>query len=125
MFPKIKFKVTSDYDSVDVSWTDGPTSVSTVGNASVFIPKDYGFLDATDTRQFSILLENPPGPEITHTIVPNSLSWQAYLTYDGMGYVKDDEQIDADAILESIRRGTEESNNERAKNGWKPIEIVG
>ena len=106
-------------------WTDGPTTVSTVGNATVFLPKDYGFLDADETRKFSILLENPPGTDITHTIVPNTLSWQAYLTYDGMGYVKDDEIIDADAILDSIRRGTEDSNKERIKNGWEPMEIVG
>lgn len=106
-------------------WTDGPKTVSTVGNGSVFIPKDYGFLDAAETRKFSILLENPPGPETIHAIVPNSLSWQAYLTYDGMGYVKDDEQIDSDAILDSIRRGTEVSNKERTKNGWEPVEVVG
>jgi len=106
-------------------WTDGPTTVSTVGNATIFLPKDFGFLDADETRKFSILLENPPGQEITHAIVPNNFSWQAYLTYDGLGYVKDDEEIDADAILDSIKTGTEAANKERLKNGWKPLEIVG
>src|SRR5437867_10995686 len=42
------------------------------------------------------------------------------------GYVKDDDRkLDADAMLGSIRTGTEKANSIRAKRGWSPIEILG
>ena len=47
--------------------------------------------------------------------------------FDDIGYVKDDEKsaLDADAILASIRDGTEDVNKERAKRGWPAIKVVG
>jgi len=41
------------------------------------------------------------------------------------GYVKDDEKIDPDPLLESIRKGTEASNEQRKSRGWSTLTIVG
>ena len=47
--------------------------------------------------------------------------------FNAVGYVKDDEkdELDAKAILESIRTGTEHSNEERRKRGWATMDILG
>jgi len=47
--------------------------------------------------------------------------------FDSVGYVKDDEKdaLDSKAILDSIKTGTEHSNEERRKRGWATMEILG
>jgi uncharacterized membrane-anchored protein len=54
-------------------------------------------------------------------------TWFVVFEWDPVGYVKDDEKdsIDADAILERIREGTEKSNEERQKNGGSALHVVG
>jgi uncharacterized membrane-anchored protein len=47
--------------------------------------------------------------------------------FNDLGYVRDDEKdkLDASAILKSIQEGTTYANEERAKMGSAPIEVVG
>ena len=53
--------------------------------------------------------------------------WWVILEFEEIGYVKDDEKsdLDAQALLESYRRGTEEMNRSREERGSPPIRIVG
>lgn len=106
-------------------WQNGPTTATTVGDATIFIPPKYGFLDGSETRKFDTLLQNIPDDQVTNTIVPDSFIWQAYLSFSEVGYVKDDEHIDADALLQSIKEGTEAANVERKNNGWPPLHVTG
>jgi len=54
-------------------------------------------------------------------------SWFVVFSFKNIGYVKDDEKdkLDADAILASIREGTQASNEERQKRGWSTLEVTG
>ena len=54
-------------------------------------------------------------------------SWFAIFEFDESGYVKDDEKdkLDADAMLQSIQKGTEESNKIRETKGWPPFHVTG
>jgi uncharacterized membrane-anchored protein len=47
--------------------------------------------------------------------------------FDDVGYVKDDEKdsLDATALLDSIKKGTEAGNQERVKRGWPMMTILG
>ena len=47
--------------------------------------------------------------------------------FDDVGYIKDDDKdsLDADAMLASIRKGTEIGNKEREKRGWPTMTILG
>ena len=53
--------------------------------------------------------------------------WFVIFEFNSLGYVKDDEKdkLDAKAILESIKTGTEQSNEERRKRGWATMDILG
>jgi uncharacterized membrane-anchored protein len=51
--------------------------------------------------------------------------WFVVVDYDGEGYVKEDEEIDADDLLETIRDGLKRQNEERAEKGFQPLEIQG
>src|SRR5690606_3614639 len=56
---------------------------------------------------------------------PTDLGWVAFFSFNEVGYVKDDEKLDPDDILSSIREGTKASNAEREERGWDTMEILG
>jgi uncharacterized membrane-anchored protein len=107
-----------------LNWVVGPTTVSVAGNSTLKVPEGYVFLDAANTAKFEELNENlPSGKEVM--IAPRSLQWSAYLVFDDAGYVKDDEKIDAPAILRSLQEDTERANEERRRRGWRTIHVTG
>ena len=92
--------------------------------AQFAIPAGYGFLNPGDSKKLMELMRNPShGQE--YLIAPEGMSWFAVLEFEETGYVKDDEKIDPDALLESVRKGTEAGNVERKARGWAPLTIVG
>lgn len=107
-----------------LNWVEGPKTVDVVGNAQLVVPEGYLFLDQRETDKFLELNQNmSTGKEVM--IAPKSLEWSAYISFAGEGYVKDDEKIDAAALLKALKEGTEEENAERRKRGWAPIHVAG
>jgi uncharacterized membrane-anchored protein len=106
-------------------WVAGPKDLAALGSATFSVPEHYVFLDNADTKTFMVLNQNPPDPEDEQLFAPDDLHWFALIDFSADGYVKDDDKIDADAILSTIKAGTEEANVERRKNGWGELQIVG
>ena len=105
-------------------WVAGPTTVAVAGNSTLTVPEGYVFLDAANTSKFEELNENvPSGKEVM--VAPKTLQWTAYLLFDDSGYVKDDEKIDAPALLKVLQDGTERENEERRRRGWRAIHVTG
>jgi len=104
-------------------WQKGPVTVQLGSHASLKVPEGYAFLDASGTKAFNELAHNPPSDKDQYTLACQG--WVAYFSYEDVGYVKDDEKIDADAILENIRNGTAEANKERRARGWDEMSILG
>jgi len=75
------------------------------------------------------LNQNPPSGSEVGLIVPKSEQedWFVLFEFDNVGYVKDDEKgsLNASAILQNLQKGTESSNEERRRRGWKPFHING
>jgi len=57
-------------------------------------------------------------------IAPRNLQWMAYLEFSNEGYVKDNDKIDAAALLKTLKQNTEKSNAERERRGWSALHIV-
>lgn len=113
-----------------VQWITGPNTVDMGdGLAQIEVPKGHLFADAGDTRELMRLNGNPPTDQEIGLITPESEDedWFLVFEYAPVGYVKDDEkdEIDADAILDSIREGTEASNDERKEMGAEALHIKG
>jgi len=105
-------------------WVPGPATETVAGNSTLVVPAGYVYLDASDTARFEELNENvPSGKEVM--IAPRNLSWTAYLLFDAAGYVKDDEKIDAPALLKALQEGTERENEERRRRGWRLLHVAG
>jgi uncharacterized membrane-anchored protein len=113
-----------------IKWTAGPTTAELGDNlARIDIPEGYVFAGGDETRKFMEMTGNPPSGDEIGVIMPEDegKSWFLLFEYDEVGFVKDDEKdkIDADAILESVREGTEASNEERKKLGGGEIHVTG
>jgi uncharacterized membrane-anchored protein len=107
-----------------LDWQIGPAKVAAGNNATLDLPEGYVFLDAPNTDKFMEITQNTSDGR-SYTFAPNDLRWFALLQFEETGYVKDDEQIDADALLESVRTGTERGNKERRARGWPEMHVTG
>jgi len=115
----------AEHDPVDdLAWVIGPGSAKVGSNATMQIPEGYRFLGARETAKLMEMMQNPSS-DSEYTFAPHDLSWFALIDFDDMGYVKDDEKIDADALLKSMTEGTEAANEDRRSRGWPEMHIVG
>ena len=103
-----------------LAWQRAPGEGTIGAKAKIRIPEGYSFLDERNTRRFLELMGNPPRDN--HTLIaPSNLDWFAVFSFDPVGYVKDDEKIDAAALLDSLKKGDEPGNEERKRLGMAPI----
>jgi uncharacterized membrane-anchored protein len=114
---------------VQLPWARG-TGLASIGElAEIDLGGDYVYLDGEGTKQLMDLTQNPiSGLELaTISPVSDSETWFLIFEFDEVGYVPDDEKdsLDADAMLASIREGTEAANEERRERGWSPLTVVG
>jgi uncharacterized membrane-anchored protein len=114
------------YESI--SWQTGPC-VSKIGsNAQINVPAGFRFTGAQGAQVWNELTQNPPDPSLLGVLMPaESADWFLVFQFDESGYVKDDDKdkLDENAILTSIKDGTEASNEERLERGWPTISITG
>lgn len=103
-----------------LAWQRGPGEGKIAAKAKIRIPDGYAFLDEGNTRRFLELMGNPPRDGHT-MIAPSNLDWFAVFSFDPVGYVKDDETIDAEALLESLKKSDAPGNEERKRLGMAPI----
>lgn len=109
----------------DLPWVVGPTKGQIGANASIQVPEGYAFLGPDGAKEFNRITENPESGVDEYILAKQDLSWIAFFSFDLVGYVKDDEKLDADALLSSVTEGTEAANEERKENGWDPIHVTG
>lgn len=107
-----------------LDWVEGPKNVRITGRAMLSLPAGYVYLNANDTATFMELLENIPGDD-EYLIAPDDFSWFAVFSYEDVGNVKDDEEIDASAVMDSLKTGNRLANREREKRGWGTLNILG
>jgi uncharacterized membrane-anchored protein len=111
-------------DLQKLSWQKGPGTAPIAGKAQIAIPENYVFLDAQNTRRFLELTGNPPR-DGQYTFAPASLSWFAIFSFSDSGYVKDDEKINPDDLLRSLKESDGPSNEERKRLGMMAIHTDG
>lgn len=103
-----------------LAWQNGPGEGAIAGKAKIRIPEGYAFLDDANTRRFLELMGNPPVNN-HFMIAPKNVDWFAVFSFDPVGYVKDDEKIDADELLETLKKGDGPGNEERRRLGLQQI----
>ncbi len=107
-----------------LAWQKGPGEGAIGSRAKIRIGPGHVFLDDKGTRRFLELMGNPPR-EGHYLLAPASLDWFAVFSFDPVGYVKDDEKIDPDALLEALKKSDGPGNEERKRLGMAPIYVDG
>lgn len=118
----------NSWEAMDrVKFQKGPALGELGTTAQVQVPAGYVFAGGGDTRILMESMQNPTNGRELGFVAPAGEDWFAVFEYDSVGFVKDDEknELDADALLESIKAGTEASNQERLKRGWPTMTMVG
>ena len=113
------------YESLTaLDWQYGPKTQNILGKSTIFVPEGFLFLDVKDTDKYLELTDNQPFSS-EELLVPEDLVWQAYFSFDDVGYIKDDEEIDADDLLKTSQEIDKISNKYRAEQGWSALTTVG
>jgi uncharacterized membrane-anchored protein len=121
---------TSQAQEGEPVWSVGPGTFS-IGDdlAEIELAEGLRFFDAENSQKVMEYFENPVSGNELAMIMPESETdfWYVLFEYDPIGYVKDDgaDEIDADALMDSLQTGAVESNKERERRGWDPYNIVG
>ncbi|HET7583769.1 MAG TPA: DUF2167 domain-containing protein [Gemmatimonadaceae bacterium] len=115
-----------------IEWTKGPVSARLGSQAELRVPEHCRFTGEKGAKAFLIATQNPPdgsekGVLICEPADTAESPWFVVFSYDGSGYVRDNDRdsLDADKILATIRSGTDEANKERRKHGWGTLTIDG
>ena len=110
-----------------VNWQKGPSVGDLGSTAQVKVPEGYLFVGANDTRTIMEANHNPITGREMGFVAPAGEDWFAVFEFDDVGYVKDDDKdsLDADALLQNIKDGTAQGNQERIKRGWPTMTILG
>ncbi len=104
------------------------------GNATLTVPKGFRYLDKTQSNYvLTDLWGNPADSSIIGMLVPENRgvlemnSWVFTISFDEMGYVKDDDadDIDYDDLLKEQQDELKKLNPERVKLGYEPVEFIG
>ncbi len=103
-------------------WVKGPTEVSVSGKAKVRIDKGLAYLSDKDSAKFLELTGNLPSPG--ESILAADQWWAAF-DFEPVGYVKDDEKLDPDALLKQLKSADGPANAERRKLGMSELYTEG
>ncbi len=107
-----------------LDWVKGPREMDLFGNSKLKVPAGYVFLNPAETAKFMTLTHNIGGGT-QYFFAPQDLSWEVTFNFKDDGYVKDDQKIDADALLSSIKENTVQANKVRRERGWDEMEVTG
>ncbi len=103
-------------------WQEGPGTGDVGSHSKIEIPAGARLLPESSGSRFLELTGNLPEPGDTVLIRDH---WWATLSFADSGYVKDDDKLNPDELLATLRKNDEESNQERTKRGMATLTIDG
>lgn len=107
-----------------LAWQRYP-NVGIIGDvAQICLTDGIKFLDTKNTSRFLELNGNLPSNN-SYAIAPSSYSWFSIFQFDAVGYVKDDDKIDPNELLKTLKEQNEESIEERKRHGLEILHLTG
>lgn len=108
-------------------WKEGPTRIDLGHELDLDLPEPYVFLGMPDAGRLLEKLGNFHNETLVGVVASKSedSDWFVTIRYESEGFIKDDEEIKSDELLEAIREGTEEGNKERVERGFKELHVEG
>lgn len=108
----------------DLQWHAGPASDPIASKAVLKVPDGVSYIDEGNSKEFLQMTGNLPESG-NYIVYSNKDKWWAVFSFNPIGYVKDDEKINADDTLKQIKDSDEPSNEERRKLGLGELHTDG
>jgi uncharacterized membrane-anchored protein len=116
-----------------IKWQDGPDSARIGSESQIAVPANCRYTGQEGTHAFLQATENPSGPQDLGLLLcsdgdeEDANTWFVVFSFDDSGYVEDTDakDLDANAILSSLREGNEAANDERRSRGWTTLTLDG
>lgn len=100
-----------------LNYVEPGTKVEMEGKFSFTVPENMVYLNKEDTIKMEQQTGDIPTNDEIGSVLPieENQDWALFMEYVDSGHISDDEQneIDADALLQSYKDGTEEANKQR------------
>jgi uncharacterized membrane-anchored protein len=111
----------------DATVLTGPAEATMQNIATVNVPAGFFFLDGDQTRALMRSYGEPVSGQELGMMAPTNADWSVFFDHAEVGYVRDDDKddLDADKLLEAIRAGNEQGNQERRRNGVPLLNLIG
>jgi len=100
-----------------LKWQVGPVSGVLEGKSTLVVPKGASFLDEKEGSKYLQIIGNLP----SNDAILDKDDWYASFSFNDSGYIKDDEKIDADALLASLKATDKSENAARRKRGFPEL----
>jgi uncharacterized membrane-anchored protein len=110
--------------------TDGPAGIALIDQATLNLPADYAFIPKAEGARILRALGNTVDESAFVGLMVGTKpddEWIVVTRYVKEGYIKDDDakHWNADELLENIKEGTAEANQDRAARGFPELEVLG
>jgi uncharacterized membrane-anchored protein len=121
----------------------GPHDIALRDQAVLRMPAKFAYVPAEESRRLLQAMGNQPGPNLLGMIVPDGAgaesdedadavaeeeggNWIVVMEYVDSGHIKADDakEWDAEALLKSLRDGTEQGNEERRRRGLGELQVL-
>lgn len=109
----------------------GPATVPLGKEGSLALPAGYLYIGAEESAELMKRMGNTTGPTLRGMVIGNDEghggNWFAVIDYIDSGHLPEDDADTwkADDLLDSLREGTEASNEQRKEQGISEIELDG
>jgi uncharacterized membrane-anchored protein len=117
------------WDAVSVALVNGPTDVALGDQAKLHLDATHQYVPRKEAAALMRMWGNSTGDGFYGLVFDKSpdVQWTIAIDHVAEGFVKDDDAKtwNADELLQSLKDGTAAQNEERAKIGIPPLEIVG
>lgn len=128
LLPFVASAATNPNDALNaisaLDWQVGPQVENVASKATLKTDSSLAFLDEENSKKYLELTGNIPEPG-NFVLLSIKHNWWATFSFNQLGYVKDDEKIDADALLQQLKDSDAAANEERTRLGISPLYTEG
>ena len=121
----IKAEMQAASRAAEAAAKPGPVDIPLLDQAHLHLPKGMAFVPSAEANRLLRAMGNQVYDSLVGAILPEGdASWLTTVEWTKSGYIKDNEQLNADEILAGLREGTEAGNADRRARGFPELEVT-
>lgn len=115
--------------AMEAAQIKGPAEIKLRDQATLKLPAGYVWVPEPAAGQFMKAVGNHPDERELGLVFPEAQDqgWMVVARYEDAGYIKDDDakNWNVEELFTSLKEGTEAANEDRRKEGFPELEILG